>query len=293
MKLGLATSAVLVLASVSAAHAAQKAETGYPSRPIRLIVPQAPGGSNDIFARYVAIQLSERIGKQVVIDNRPGAEGMIGTDTVAKAAPDGYTMLMASTAFVMNPAVIKKLPYDPIKDFDWAAMLGRGPVVIVAGPALQANNLKELLAVGRSKPNYITMASAGGFMHFVSAMFRSQAKMDATIALYKGGAPALTDVLAGNAHMAVATIVTVSPYLKSGKLKALAVGTNKRLSIMPDVPTATEAGLPYEASIWWAWAITAGTSAPIIDRLNNEVAAVLRMPETEKRFASEAAQPEI
>src|SRR5215471_13377417 len=117
MKLGLATSAVLVLASVSAAHAAQKAETGYPSRPIRLIVPQAPGGSNDIIARYIGYQLSERIGKQVVIDNRPGAEGMIGTDTVAKAAPDGYTMRMASTALVMNPAVIKKLPYDPIKDF--------------------------------------------------------------------------------------------------------------------------------------------------------------------------------
>jgi len=295
MKLSLATSIVLALASVAGAHAAEKAEKAgdYPSRPIRVIVPQAPGGSNDIFARYIGAQVGERLGKTVVIDNRPGAEGMIGTDTVAKAAPDGYTLLMTSTAFVQNPAVIKKLPYDPIKDFDWPAMLGRGPVVIVAGPSLPVNNLKELVALGKAKPNYITMASAGGFMHFVSAMFRSQAGMDATIALYKGGAPALTDVLGGHAHMAVATIVTVNPYLKSGKIKAVAVGAPKRLAVMPDVPTAAEAGLPYEASIWWAWSTAAGTPAPILNKLNTEIAAILNLPETQKRFASEAAEVEI
>jgi tripartite-type tricarboxylate transporter receptor subunit TctC len=296
MKLSLATSVALVLATVAGAHAAEKAEKGadiYPSRPIRVIVPQAPGGSNDIFARYIGAQVGERVGKTVVIDNRPGAEGMIGTDTVAKAAPDGYTLLMTSTAFVMNPAVIKKLPYDPIKDFDWPAMLGRGPVVITVGPSLPVNNLKELVALGKAKPNHITMASAGGFMHFVSAMFRSQAGMEATIALYKGGAPALTDVLGGHAHMAVATMVTVNPYLKGGKLKALAVGAPKRLSVLPDVPTAAEAGLPYEASIWWAWSTAAGTPAPVLNKLNTEIAAILKMPETQKRFAAEAAEVEI
>jgi tripartite-type tricarboxylate transporter receptor subunit TctC len=296
MKLSLATSVALVLATVAGAHAAEKAEKGadiYPSRPIRVIVPQAPGGSNDIFARYIGAQVGERVGKTVVIDNRPGAEGMIGTDTVAKAAPDGYTLLMTSTAFVMNPAVIKKLPYDPIKDFDWPAMLGRGPVVITVGPSLPVNNLKELVALGKAKPNHITMASAGGFMHFVSAMFRSQAGMEATIALYKGGAPALTDVLGGHAHMAVATMVTVNPYLKGGKLKALAVGSPKRLSVLPDVPTAAEAGLPYEASIWWAWSTAAGTPAPVLNKLNTEIAAILKMPETQKRFAAEAAEVEI
>src|SRR5262245_60395199 len=295
MKFSFATSVVLLLASVAGAHAADKAEkaSDYPSRPIRVIVPQAPGGSNDIFARYIGSQVTERLGKTVVIDNRPGAEGMIGTDTVAKSAPDGYTLLMTSTAFVMNPAVIKKLPYDPIKDFDWPTMLGRGPVVIVAGPSLPVNNLKELVALGKAKPNHITMASAGGFMHFVSAMFRSQAGMEATIALYKGGAPALTDVLGGHAHMAVATIVTVSPYLKSGKIKALAVGAPKRLAIMPDIPTAAEAGLPYEASIWWAWSSAAGTPAPILNKLNTEIAAILKTPETQKRFSSEAAEVEI
>jgi tripartite-type tricarboxylate transporter receptor subunit TctC len=296
MKRSLATSIVLALASVAGAHAAEKADKAaadYPSRPIRVIVPQAPGGSNDIFARYIGAQVSEKLGKSVVIDNRPGAEGMIGTDTVAKAAPDGYTLLMTSTAFVMNPAVIKKLPYDPIKDFDWATMLGRGPVLITVGPSLAVNNLKELVALGKAKPNHITMASAGGFMHFVSAMFRSQSGMEATIALYKGGAPALTDVLGGHAHMAIATVVTASPYLKGGKLKALAVGAPKRIAVMPDIPTATEAGLPYEASIWWAWSTAAGTPAPVLNKLNTTIAEILKLPDTQKRFASEAAEVEI
>jgi tripartite-type tricarboxylate transporter receptor subunit TctC len=292
MKHRIATSVVLLLASVAGAQAAEKADD-FPSRPIRVIVPQAPGGSNDIFARYIGAQVGERLGKSVVIDNRPGAEGMIGTDTVAKAAPDGYTLLMTSTAFVQNPAVIKKLPYDPIKDFDWAATLGRGAVVIVAGPSLPVNNLKELVALGKAKPNHITMASAGGFMHFVSAMFRSQAGMEATIALYKGGAPALTDVLGGHAHMAISTMVTVNPYLKSGKVKALAVGSPKRLAVLPDIPTAAEAGLPYEASIWWAWSTAAGTPAPVLNKLNTTIAEILKLPDTQKRFASEAAEVEI
>jgi tripartite-type tricarboxylate transporter receptor subunit TctC len=269
-------------------------EGSYPTKPIRLIVPQAPGGSNDIMARYIGGLLGERLGRQVVVDNRPGAEGMIGTELVARAAPDGYTLLMASTAFVMNPAVIKKLPYDPIKDFEFATTLGRGPVVITVGPSLPVNSVKELVALGKSKPNYITMASAGGFMHFVSALFRSQAGMEATIALYKGGAPALTDVMGGHAHMAVATVVTSGPYIRSGKVKALATGGAKRLAVMPDLPTVAEAGLPgYEASIWWAWAATGGTPAAIVNKLNTEVAAVLKLPDTAKRFAAEGAEVEI
>ena len=299
MKVSLATSVVLLLASVSGAHAAQGPASGamegsYPTKPIRLIVPQAPGGSNDIMARYIGGLLGERLGRQVVVDNRPGAEGMIGTELVARAAPDGYTLLMASTAFVMNPAVIKKLPYDPIKDFEFATTLGRGPVVITVGPSLPVNSVKELVALGKSKPNYITMASAGGFMHFVSALFRSQAGMEATIALYKGGAPALTDVMGGHAHMAVATVVTSGPYIRSGKVKALATGGAKRLAVMPDLPTVAEAGLPgYEASIWWAWAATGGTPAAVVNKLNTEVAAILKLPDTAKRLAAEGAEVEI
>jgi len=299
MKSILAMTVVSVLAFTTCALAAQRPASdgsaqNFPARPIRIIVPQAPGGSNDIMARYIGGQLAERVGRPVVVDNRPGAEGMIGTEIVARATPDGYTLLMASRAFTMNPAVVKKLPYDPIKDFDWVAMLGNGPTIITVNPSLPVKSLRELVALGKSKPNYITIASAGGFMHFVSAMFRSHAGIDAVIALYKGGAPALVDVMSGQAHMAVATAVTVGPHLRSGRLKPLATGSAKRIPTMPDLPTAAEAGLPnYEAGIWWAWATTAGTPASVINKLNTEVAAILKLPETAKRFAAASAEVDI
>ena len=299
MKSNLAMMVVSVLAFTTCAQAAQRSAPdregmNYPTRPIRVIVPQAPGGSNDIMARYIGGLLGERLGRQVVIDNRAGAEGMIGTEIVARANPDGYTILMASTAFTMNPAVIRKLPYDPIRDFDWVAMLGNAPVVIIVGPSAPVNSLQELIALGKSKPNYITLASAGGFMHFVSAMFRSHAGFKGEIALYKGGAPALIDVMSGQAHVAVATIVTASPALRSGKVKALAIGGTKRIAILPDIPTAAEAGLPsYEASIWWAWATTAGTPPAVLNKLNTEIAAIQRLPETARRFAAESAEVDI
>lgn len=292
MKSNIAMTVVSVLAFATCAQAAQKpaADSGYPARPVRVIVPQAPGGSNDIMARYVGGALTERLGKQFVVDNRPGAEGMIGTEMVARANPDGYTLLMASTAFVMNPAVLK-LPYDSIKDFDFVATFGRAPVVITVGPSAKVGTLKELVALARSKPNYITMASAGGFMHFVSAMFRSHAGFQGEIALYKGGAPALIDVMSGQAHMAVATIPTSNTHIRSGRIKALAVGAAKRAPSLPDVPSTVEAGLPgYQADIWWAWAATAGTPQPVINKLNKEIAAVLQMPETVKRFAVDSAE---
>ena len=298
-KSNLALTAVSILAFTTCAQAAQQSASGgaaqnYPARPIRVVVPQAPGGSNDIMARYVGGQLSERLGKQVVVDNRPGAEGMIGTDIVAKAAPDGYTMLMASTAFTMNPAVISKLPYDPIKDFEFVATFGKAPVVITVGPAAAVNSLKDLVALARSKPGYITMASAGGFMHFVSAMFRSHAGFKGEIALYKGGAPALLDVMSGQAHMAVATIPTSNASIRSGKIKALAVGATKRASSLPDVPTTVEAGLPsYQAAIWWGWAATGHTPAAVVNKLNAEIAAILALPETAKRFAVDSAEVDI
>jgi tripartite-type tricarboxylate transporter receptor subunit TctC len=293
MKSNIAMTVVSVLVFTTCAHAQKPAADSagqYPNRPVRVIVPQAPGGSNDIMARYVGGALSERLGKQFVVDNRPGAEGMIGTETVARANPDGYTLLMASTAFVMNPAVMK-LPYDSLKDFDFVATFGRAPVVITVGPAAKVGTLKELVALAKSKPNYITMASAGGFMHFVSAMFRSHAGFQGEIALYKGGAPALIDVMSGQAHMAVATIPTANTHIRSGRVKALAVGAPKRAPSLPDVPSTVEAGLPgYQADIWWAWAATAGTPQPVIQKLNKEIAAVLQMPETAKRFAVDSAE---
>ena len=295
MNTTLAACLVLILAAVPAAHSAQRAapggtDAGYPARPIRVLVPQAPGGSNDIMARYIGGHIAARMGQQVVVDNRPGADGTIATNIVARANPDGYTLLMTSAAFTMNPAILAKLPYDPVKDFDWAALLGRAPVVIVAGPSLPVNTLKELIALGRAKPNFITIAQPGGFGHFVGAMFRSHAGIDATIALYKGGAPAMTDIIGGHAHMGVATIVTATPALRTGKLKPLAVGSPQRAPTLPEVPTTAEAGLPsYEASIWWAWGTPARVPASVLNKLNKEVGTILAMPETAKRFAAEGA----
>ena len=267
----------------------------YPNKPIRVVVPQAPGGSNDIMARFVGGILGERWKTQVVVDNRPGAEGMIGSELVARAAPDGYTLLQASTAFVQNPSMIKKLPYDPIKDFEFAAVFGRGPVLVTVGPSLpNVNTLKDLIALGKSKPNFLTLASAGGFNHFVSAMFRSHAGFEAQIALYKGGGPALTDVMGGHVHMSVPTVVTAGPFIRTGRLKALAISNPRRLNVLPDVPTMAEAGLPsYDASIWWGWAAPGGTPKPILAKLNEEIASVLKSPEAAKRFAAEGAEPEV
>jgi tripartite-type tricarboxylate transporter receptor subunit TctC len=201
---------------------------------------------------------------------------------------------MASTAFTMNPAVIKKLPYDPIKDFDWVATFGRAPVVITVGPSASVNSLQDLIALAKSKPNYITMASAGGFMHFVSAMFRSHAGFKGEIALYKGGAPALVDVMSGQAHMAVATIPTANPHIRSGRIKALAIGGSRNVGHTRCALRAAEAGLPsYEAAIWWAWATTAGTPVAVINKMNTEIAAILKLPDTARRFAVDSAEVDI
>lgn len=281
----------LLLAMASGAQAAERTgSSNFPQRPIRVIVPQAPGGSNDILARYFGAQVGERLGTQIVVDNRPGAEGMIGTEMVARSNPDGYTYLMASTAFTMNPAV-RKLPYDPVKDFEWAGVFGTAPVVLVVGASLPVKTVQDLIALAKSKPNFLTMGSAGGFMHFVSAMFTSHAGLDATIALYKGGAPALIDVMSGQVHAAVGTIVTVGPHLRSGKLRGLATGGAKRAAALPDLPTLAESGVPgYEAAIWWGWAARAGTPAEILNRMNAEIAVVQKQPETAKRYAAEGAE---
>ncbi len=283
--------AVASLVFVAPQHARAAEGADFPTKPIRVIVPQAPGGSNDIMARYFGLQVAERIGKPVVVDNRPGAEGMIGTDLVAKANPDGYTLLMASAAFTMNPAVYTKLPYDPVKDFDWVGMFGSAPVVVCVSASLPVKNVQELIAYGKAQPKGLTIASAGGFMHFVSAMFRSRAGIPSEVVLYRGGAPAIIDVMSGQAHIAVATIVTAGPQLRAGKLKPLATGSLKRAASLPDVPTLAEAGVPnYEASIWWAWASRAGTPQSVLNRMSNEIIAIQKLPETAKRFAAEGAE---
>ena len=285
----------MILAAAAGADAAQRAsaDTSYPTRPIRLIVPQAPGGSNDILARSVGQYLSGRLGRQVVVDNRPGADALIGTDLAARSAPDGYTLLLASAAYTTNAAV-RKLPYDPLKAFDWVAMLGSGPTALTVGPLLPVNSVKELLAVAKAKPGQIIMASAGGFQHFAHALFGSLSGQDLTIVLYKGGGPAMIDVMGGQAHMTIGSIVQSLVHIRSGRLKAIATGSAKRAVVLPDLPTIAEAGVPgYEAANWWSIAAPAGTPPAVIARLNAEIRSYLGLPETRKRFTDEGVEVDI
>ena len=289
---------IALLAVAASAQAAQRAapadaEQNWPTKPIRLIVPQAPGGSNDIMARYAAQYLTGRLGRTVVVDNRPGADGTLGTDIVARSAPDGYTLLLASSAFTMNPA-IRKMPYDPIRGFDWVAKLGSGPTALTVGPSLSVKSVKELLAVAKAQPGKLTMASAGGFGHFAHALFRTLSGTDIVIVLYRGGAPALIDVMGGQAHFTISSIIQVLAQIRAEKVRALATGGAKRAAILPDLPTIAEAGVPgYEASNWWAIAAPAGTPHAVLARLNTEVTSFLRLPETQKRFIDDGAEVDI
>jgi tripartite-type tricarboxylate transporter receptor subunit TctC len=295
MKSNLAACFGVMLAVTVGAQAAQRTapagpDSIYPTKPIRLIVPQAPGGSNDIMARSVGQYLSGRLGRQVVVDNRPGADALIGTDMAARSAPDGYTLLLVSAAYPMNAAV-RKLPYDPLTAFDWVAMLGSGPTALTVGPLLPVNSVKKLLAVAKAKPGQITMASAGGFQHFVHVLFSNLSGQDMTVVLYRGGAPAMIDVMGGQAHLTIGTIIQSLPHIRSGRLKALATGGAKRAAALPDLPTIAEAGVPgYEAVNWWSIAAPAGTPPAIIARLYAEVATYLSLPETQRRFMDEGAE---
>ncbi len=281
---------IVALAPAAAQAQAVKTPTGhYPNKPIRLIVAFAPGGTNDILARMVAVHLSGTLGENVIVDNRTGAEGIIGTDLAVKARPDGYTLLLVSSAYVMNPAV-RKLPYDSLKALDFVAKLGASYLILSVNPSMPVNSVKDLLAVARSKPGELVLSSSGGFMHFASALFTSLSKHDFNIVLYKGGFPAMIDVIGGQAHVNFAVSVPALPHLRSGKLKGLAVGTLKRAELLPDLPTLDEAGVPgYDASNWYAIATAAGTPRPIVMKLHDEIARYFKIPEVQKQLTTMGA----
>jgi tripartite-type tricarboxylate transporter receptor subunit TctC len=278
----------LLLVVFSAAAAAQP----YPNKPLRLIIPFPPGGSNDVVGRAIGQQLAERLGQGVVIDNRGGAGGIIGTDQAAKAPPDGYTLLLISTAFPTSIA-FNRLPQDAMKSFAPVAMLGSGPALLVVPASSPANSVKDLLNLLKSKPGELNAAAAGigSFQHMSTELFRLQSGTDFVIVQYKGGGPALTDVIAGQVQMNLGSLVQMMPHVRSGKLKALGVGGAKRVAALPDVPTIAEAGVPgYEANNWWGILAPAGTPGPILNRLYNEITAILDSPETRKRFELEGAE---
>lgn len=264
----------------------------YPVKPVRMIIPFPPGGSNDVIGRAIAVQLAERLGQGVVIDNRGGAGGVIGMDAAAKSPGDGYTLLLISVAMPMTIA-LGRLPPDAMKSFVPVSMLGSGPAVLAVPAALEARSVKELIALARQKPGQLNAGAAGigSFQHFATELFRLQAGVDFVIVQYKGGGPALTDTLAGHVHMNLGSLIQILPHIRSGKLRALGVGGARRNPVLPDVPTIAEAGVPgYEANNWWGILAPAGTSPAIVGRLRQEIAAILESPETRKRFEVEGAE---
>jgi tripartite-type tricarboxylate transporter receptor subunit TctC len=278
----------LLLAAVSSLALSQT----YPAKPVRLIIPFPPGGSNDVVGRAIGQQLGERLGHSVVIDNRGGAGGIIGTNEAAKAAPDGYTLLLISVAFPTSIA-FNRLPQDMMKSFDPVAMLGSGPALLVVPASSPANSVGDLLNLLRQRPGALNAAAAGigSFQHMATELFRLQSKTNFVIVQYKGGGPALTDTIAGQVQFNLGSLVQMMPHVRSGKLKALGVSGAKRNAAMPDVPTITEAGVPgYEVSNWWGILSPAGTPQPVLDRLYKEINVILDSPETRKRFELEGAE---
>ena len=260
---------------------------GWPSRPIRMVVPLSPGGFADVPGRILAARLSSLLGYNVFVENRPGAGGTIGADFVAKSAPDGYTLLFTGTPHVISAWVYKKLPYDPLKDFEPVALVASGPYVLVVNPQLAVNSVRELIAAAKAQPGKIDYASSGNgsAQHLVSALFASMAGIELNHVPYKGSGPAMQDLLGGQVKVSFAGIPNVLPHVKAGRLRALAVSTPQRSPDLPDVPTAAEAGVPgYQATLWLNLAAPAGTPGEIVQRVYAETAKALQDAELQQSF---------
>ena len=278
------TLALCCLLAVSTLVQAQS----YPSRPVRLVVPLSPGGFADTPTRMLAPRLSEQLGRQFFVENKPGAGGTIGADFVAKSAPDGYTLLVTGTPHVISAHLYKKLPYDALRDFTHIALIASGPYALVVNPQkLPVTSVKELITAARAQPGKIDFASSGNgsAQHLVGALFNSMAGIDLNHVPYKGSGPAMQDLIAGQVGVSFAGVPNVLGHVRSGRLRALGVTTATRWSELPDVPTLAEAGVPgYEATLWLNVSGPAGMPADIVQRLNNEIAKALKDPEVQNNF---------
>jgi tripartite-type tricarboxylate transporter receptor subunit TctC len=275
-----------VLLALTTTAAAQ-----YPTKPVRLIIPFPPGGSNDIVGRAIATQMSERLGKQVVVDNRTGAGAIVGTEIASKAPADGYTILIVSLAHSLNPSLFK-LPYDPITAFTPIGIIATGTNALTVHPSLPVHSVKDLIAMAKAQPGKLTYASSGvgTFQHLTAELFKLQAKVDLLHIAFRGGGPALTDVLGGHNKIMFSSVVNVVPHVKSGRLRALGTGGAQRAPALPDVPTIAEAGVPgYEANQWWGLLGPAGTPPAIIARLRKALEEVQNIPEVQAQFEKEGA----
>ncbi len=283
---------IIVLSCGSAL--AQQQDT-YPSRLIRMIVPQPAGGTTDVLGRFVSQKITEATGQQAIVENRGGAGGNIGTEIVAKARPDGYTLLtVASSTLTINPSLFPKMPYDTLQDLAPITTIAEVPNVLVAHPSLPVRNVKELIALARAKPNQLNYGSSGSGQssHLAMELFKAMAGVDIIHIPYKGGNQLVMDVLAGQILLMMNNITTALPHIKAGKLRALGVTTLKRSPAMPELPAIGEAGLPgFENSVWYGVLAPAGTPVPIINRLNSIVVKALNMPDMRERLSNQGAEP--
>jgi tripartite-type tricarboxylate transporter receptor subunit TctC len=266
----------------------------YPSRPIRLIVAFAPGGSVDVVARLVSQKLSEALGQQVVIDNRPGAGGNLSAELAARAAPDGYTLYMSSASLVVNPSLYRKVGYDPIKDFAPITLLAAVQNVLVANPSVPARNVQDLVALAKKTPGRLNYASTGSGSsgHLAMELFRSMTGTDLTHIPYKSAGQAQVDILAGQVSLWFPTIPGALPFIRAGKINALAVSGSTRAPALPDVPTVSEAGVKgFEASTWYPVLAPAGTAPDIVTRLNRELVAIVRAPQVKDQLIQSGVEP--
>jgi len=278
--------ALSLVFTLSATQAFAEADA-YPSKPVRLVVPIPPGSSVDQIGRILAGKLSVRLGQQIIVDNRGGAGGSIGADIVARSNPDGYTLLEIAAFYPINAVFYKNLPFDPVKSFTPIAKLGSGPSVLVAHPSVPANSVKELIALAKQKPGKLLWATSGigSNQHMAAELFKVKAGVDILVVNFKGGGPALMDMIGGHSQIATGTLSAVLPYIKSGQVKVLANCGLKRSDILPDVPTASESGLPgYEVMGWYGILAPAGTPAPIVNKLSTEIKAVLSSEELKTIF---------
>jgi tripartite-type tricarboxylate transporter receptor subunit TctC len=281
---------LLACALTAAAHAQT-----FPTKPVRMIVPFPPGGTTDILARVAAQKLSEALGQQVIVDNRPGAGGNIGTELVAKAPPDGYTLLTdPGSTLTINPSLFTKLPFDPLKDFAPVTIMAAVPNLLVVHPSLPVRNVKELIALAKARPDQLSYAStgAGQSTHLSMELFKSMARVKITHVPYKGSAPAITDLLGGHVLLMFDNMPSALPHAKAGKLRGIAVSTAKRSPVTPDIPTVAESGLPgFEVSVWFGVLATAGTPRDIVERLNRVLVKALQSADVRERLSSQGAEP--
>jgi tripartite-type tricarboxylate transporter receptor subunit TctC len=280
--------ALLMAVALNAAAAQQ-----YPSRPIRFLVPFPPGGGNDIVGRVVAQKLAEGFDQTVVVDNRGGAGGTIGTDVVAKAPADGHTMLINNISLAVNATLIPKLPYDTLKDLAPVSIIGRQPNIVVVHPGVKAKSVREFLDLARARPGQINYGSGGvgTASHLATELLQLTTKTSMTHIPYKGLGPALIDLVGGRVEMIISTMASALPQLKSGKLRPLAVTTVKRSAFFPEVPTMMEAGVPgYDFTTWYALVVPAGTPQPVIARINAELAKIAAAPAVREQFAAQGLE---